>query len=60
MGETQPYLLWRPDALAKAFSGDGKTLKPAEIIRCKVALTTAGKFSDSRFSALRGNSKRTL
>ncbi len=45
MGETLPYLLWRLDARAAAFGGD-TTLKPAEVIRRNVAITTAGMFSD--------------
>ena len=45
MGETLPYLLWRLDARAGAF-GASAALKPAEIIRRNLAITTAGMFSD--------------
>ena len=45
MGETLPYLLWRLDARAGAFGGEMK-VKPSEIIRRNVAVTTAGMFSD--------------
>ena len=45
MGETLPYLLWRLDARAGAFGGGGG-IKPAELIRRNVAITTAGMFSD--------------
>ena len=45
MGETLPYLLWRLDARAGAFGG-GPAVKPAEVIRRNVAITTAGLFSD--------------
>jgi 2,3-dihydroxybenzoate decarboxylase len=44
MGETLPYLLWRLDARAKAFGGED--IKPAEILRRNVAITTAGMFSN--------------
>ena len=45
MGETLPYLLWRLDARAKAFTNGEATL-PAELIRRNVAITTAGAFSN--------------
>ena len=45
MGETLPYLLWRLDARAGAF-GASAALKPAEVIRRNIAITTAGMFSD--------------
>lgn len=45
MGETLPYLLWRLDERAKAFN-QGDAIKPSEIIRSNIAITTAGMFSD--------------
>ena len=45
MGETLPYLLWRLDARAQAFT-EGAAVKPSEIIRRNIAITTAGAFSD--------------
>lgn len=45
LGETLPFLLWRLDRRAKAFS-EGEAKQPAEIIRSNFAITTAGQFSD--------------
>ena len=45
MGETLPYLLWRLDKRAQAFT-QGKAIKPSEIFRRNIAITTAGTFSD--------------
>ena len=45
MGETLPYLLWRLDKRAQAFS-EGEAVKPSEIFRRNIAITTAGAFSD--------------
>ena len=45
MGETLPYLLWRLDKRAQAFS-EGVAVKPSEIFRRNIAITTAGTFSD--------------
>ena len=54
LGETLPYLLWRLDQRAQAFS-QGEAVKPAEIIRNNVAITTAGMFSDEPLAcALQG------
>ena len=44
-GETLPYLLWRLPC--DSVQRRRKALKPAEIIRRNVAITTAGMFSDS-------------
>ncbi len=49
LGETLPYLLWRLDERAKAFSA-GDAVKPSEIMRRNVAITTAGMFSDEPFA----------
>lgn len=49
LGETLPYLLWRLDERAKAFS-EGDVVKPSEIMRRNVAITTAGMFSDEPFA----------
>ena len=45
MGETLPYLLWRLDKRAQAFT-QGAAIKPSEIFRRNIAITTAGTFSD--------------
>ena len=45
MGETLPYLLWRLDKRAQAFT-EGAAIKPSEIFRRNIAITTAGTFSD--------------
>ena len=45
MGETLPYLLWRLDTRAQAFT-EGKVAKPSEIFRRNIAITTAGTFSN--------------
>ena len=45
MGETLPYLLWRLDKRAQAFT-EGVAIKPSEIFRRNIAITTAGTFSD--------------
>ena len=45
MGETLPYLLWRLDKRAQAFT-EGKATKPSEVFRRNIAITTAGTFSD--------------
>jgi 2,3-dihydroxybenzoate decarboxylase len=45
MGETLPYLLWRLDQRSQAF-GSGEHLKPSDVIRKNIAVTTAGVFSD--------------
>ena len=45
MGETLPFLLWRLDKRAQAFS-QGAAIKPSEIFRRNIAITTAGTFSD--------------
>ena len=49
LGETLPYLLWRLDKRAQAFS-EGDAVKPSEIMRRNVAITTAGMFSDEPFA----------
>ena len=60
MGETLPYLLWRLDQRAQAFS-QGETVKPAEVIRNNVAITTAGMFSDEPLlCALQGLGEDTI
>ncbi len=54
MGETLPYLLWRLDERAQAF-GQGDAIKPSEIIRKNIVITTAGMFSDEPLTcALQG------
>ena len=45
MGETLPFLLWRLDKRAQAFT-QGAAIKPSEIFRRNIAITTAGTFSD--------------
>ena len=45
MGETLPYLLWRLDKRAQAFT-QGAAIKPSEVFRRNIAITTAGTFSD--------------
>ena len=45
MGETLPYLLWRLDKRAQAFT-EGEAIKPSDIFRRNIAITTAGTFSD--------------
>ena len=45
MGETLPYLLWRLDKRAQAFA-QGDAIKPSEVFRRNIAITTAGTFSD--------------
>ena len=45
MGETLPFLLWRLDKRAQAFT-QGVAIKPSEIFRRNIAITTAGTFSD--------------
>ena len=45
MGETLPFLLWRLDKRAQAFTQD-VAIKPSEIFRRNIAITTAGTFSD--------------
>ena len=45
MGETLPFLLWRLDKRAQAFT-QGDAIKPSEIFRRNIAITTAGTFSD--------------
>ncbi len=45
MGETLPFLLWRLDKRAQAFT-QGLAIKPSEIFRRNIAITTAGTFSD--------------
>ena len=45
MGETLPFLLWRLDKRAQAFT-EGAAIKPSEIFRRNIAITTAGTFSD--------------
>ncbi len=47
LGETLPYLLWRLDDRATAFGNKGPTMKPSELIRRNVAVTTSGMFSDA-------------
>ncbi len=49
LGETLPYLLWRLDKRAHAFS-EGDTLKPSEIMGRNVTVTTSGMFSDEPFA----------
>ncbi len=46
MGETLPYLLWRLDKRAAAFT-QGTAIKPSDIFRRNIAITTAGTFSDA-------------
>ncbi len=46
MGEALPYLFWRLDKRAQAF-GATEAIRPSEIMRKNVALTTAGVFSDT-------------
>ncbi len=45
MAETLPFLLWRLDARAKAFT-EGASKKPSAVIRHNFEITTAGTFSD--------------
>jgi 2,3-dihydroxybenzoate decarboxylase len=45
MGETLPYLLWRLDQRSQAFGGEDR-VKPSEIFRKNISVTTAGVFSD--------------
>ena len=60
MGETLPYLLWRLDKRAQAFT-EGEAIKPSEIFRRNIAITTAGTFSDDPFHcALRALGEDTV
>ena len=46
MGETLPYMLWRLDRRAEAFSTGGDLVNPAETLKSNVVVTSAGVFSD--------------
>jgi 2,3-dihydroxybenzoate decarboxylase len=47
MGEALPYLLWRLDRRAQAFkAGDTPPLRPSDLVRRNIAITTAGVCSD--------------
>jgi len=46
MGETLPYFLWRLDQRAAAFADHAAELKPSELVRRNIRVTTAGVFSD--------------
>lgn len=55
LGEALPYLLWRLDDRAGAFGAPDAALKPAELIRRNVAITTSGMFADAPLTcALQG------
>ncbi len=44
-GRDAAYLLWRLDKRAQAFT-QGAAIKPSEVFRRNIAITTAGTFSD--------------
>ncbi|HTU08893.1 MAG TPA: amidohydrolase family protein [Trebonia sp.] len=46
MGETLPYFLWRLDQRAAAFADHAAAMKPSELVRRNIRITTAGVFSD--------------
>jgi 2,3-dihydroxybenzoate decarboxylase len=46
MGETLPYFLWRLDQRAAAFADHAAAVKPSELVRRNIRITTAGAFSD--------------
>ena len=46
MGETLPYMLWRLDRRAEAFSTGVDPVNPAETLTSNVVVTSAGVFSD--------------
>jgi 2,3-dihydroxybenzoate decarboxylase len=46
MGETLPYFLWRLDQRAAAFADHAAAVKPSELVRRNVKITSAGAFSD--------------
>jgi len=46
MGETVPYFLWRLDQRAAAFADHAAAMKPSQLVRRNIAITTAGAFSD--------------
>jgi 2,3-dihydroxybenzoate decarboxylase len=48
MGETLPYILWRLDRRAEAFSASDKpATKPSDLIKRNIAMTTAGVCSNT-------------
>lgn len=48
MGETLPFMLWRLDRRAEAFSTDAtQRIKPSALVRRNIAITTAGMCSDA-------------
>lgn len=50
MGETLPYMLWRLDRRAEAFSTGGAPVNPAETLKSNLFVTSAGVFSDEPLS----------
>jgi 2,3-dihydroxybenzoate decarboxylase len=46
MGETLPYFLWRLDQRAAAFADHAASVKPSELVRRNIKITSAGAFSD--------------
>jgi 2,3-dihydroxybenzoate decarboxylase len=46
MGETLPFFLWRLDQRAGAFADHAPQVKPSELVRRNIRVTTAGSFSD--------------
>jgi 2,3-dihydroxybenzoate decarboxylase len=46
MGETLPYFLWRLDQRAAAFADHAAAVKPSELVRRNIKITSAGAFSD--------------
>jgi 2,3-dihydroxybenzoate decarboxylase len=46
MGETLPFFLWRLDRRADAFADHPAGLRPSQLVRRNIRITTAGTFSD--------------
>lgn len=46
MGETLPFFLWRLDQRAGAFADHAPQVRPSELVRRNIRVTTAGSFSD--------------
>jgi 2,3-dihydroxybenzoate decarboxylase len=46
MGETLPFFLWRLDQRAGAFADQAPAMKPSQLVRRNIRITTAGAFSD--------------
>jgi 2,3-dihydroxybenzoate decarboxylase len=46
MGETLPFFLWRLDQRAGAFADHAPEMKPSQLVRRNIRITTAGVFSD--------------